>query len=115
LPACAVAVAALLACDQGADEGANEATATSCAIEPFDATWWNQAFPEQTGMFHVELAADVTSANMDAVIGLSTGAASKWASLAAIVRFNPQGTIDARDGSVYRADVAYAYEPGHRY
>jgi hypothetical protein len=115
LPACAAAVAALLACDQGADEGANEATATSCTIEPFDATWWNQAFPEQTGMFHVELAADVTSANMDAVIGLSTGAASKWASLAAIVRFNPQGTIDARDGSVYRADVAYAYEPGHRY
>jgi hypothetical protein len=113
---CAVAVAPLLGCDGGADEAAtNESTATSCAIESFDQAWWNQAFPEQTGKFHVELGADVTTPNMDVVVGLSDGAATKWASLAAIVRFNTQGTIDVRDGATYRADVAYTYYANTRY
>jgi hypothetical protein len=116
LSLCAVAVSAVLGCDDGAEQGGtNESTATSCAVEAFDSTWWNQAFPEQTGMFHVEFSADVTASYMDAVIGLSNGAATKWASLAAIVRFNPQGFIDARDGSTYRADASVTYQPNTRY
>lgn len=81
----------------------------------YGSSWWNQAFPEQTGMFHVEFAADVTSPKMDAVIGLSSGAATRWASLAAIVRFNPQGVIDVPDGGAYRADRSFAYAAGARY
>ena len=116
LSLCAVAVSAVLGCDDGAEQGAtNESTATSCAVEAFDSTWWNQAFPEQTGMFHVEFSADVTASYMDTVIALSNGPATKWASLAAIVRFNPQGFIDARDGSTYRADASVAYQPNTRY
>jgi hypothetical protein len=106
----------MLGCDSGAEDGGtNESTATSCAIEAFDSSWWNQAFSEQTGVFHVELAADVTSPNMDAVIGLSNGAATTWSSLAAIVRFNPQGYLDARDGATYRADSAVTYQANVRY
>jgi hypothetical protein len=112
---CAVAVAPLLGCDDGADQAANESTATSCAIESFDTAWWNQSFPEQTGKFHVEFSVDVSAPNMDFVVGLSNGAAAKWSSLAAIVRFNAQGYVDARDGGTYRADKAYPYYASSSY
>ncbi|HEY5927479.1 MAG TPA: hypothetical protein VIV11_37600 [Kofleriaceae bacterium] len=97
-------------CDDGADQGAtNESTATGCAIVGTTA-WWNQAFLEQTSSFQVEFAAVPSAPNIDAVIGLSSGATTRWTSLAAIVRFNPQGFIDARSGAEYKADVAIDYQ-----
>jgi len=43
---------------------------------------------------------------MDGVMGLSSGASSSFSSLAAIVRFNNTGTIDARNGGAYAASAA---------
>jgi hypothetical protein len=112
---CALAMAPMAACDDSADQSGNESSATTCALVSYGGTWWNQAFPEQTGMFHVEFSADVTNPRTDTVIGLSSGPASRWTSLAAAVRFNPQGTIDVRDGSTYRADRVETYTAGTRY
>ncbi|MBV8755949.1 MAG: hypothetical protein JO257_01660, partial [Deltaproteobacteria bacterium] len=49
------------------------------------------------------------SGTVDAVVGLSAGAPTKFASLAAIARLNSNGHIDARDGSTYRADSSPLY------
>jgi len=113
----AIACAALaLGCGM-ADEldGTASGEATACVVLGAGAPWWNQTFPEQTTMFHAELDATPAAANSDAVIGLSDGAASAFAKLAAIVRFNAAGTIDVRAGSGYRADVAIPYYAGTTY
>lgn len=77
--------------------------------------WSNQTFPEQTGQFHVELDATPSATALDAVVGLGDGSASSFSQLAAIVRFNASGTIDARDGSGYRADTVVPYVAGQSY
>jgi len=77
--------------------------------------WWNQTFADQSGLFHAEFDATPSANPIDAVVGLGSGAAADFAQLAAIVRFNTDGTIDARAGSVYRADAIRRYEAGRRY
>ena len=52
---------------------------------------------------------------MDGLVGLSNGAAAAWTDLAAIVRFNAAGTIDARNGGAYAAAVAIPYTAGTTY
>jgi len=99
--------------DEKLDEEVVASDAVACTT--IGTTWWNQSFTEQTGRFHVEFSARPTANNLDTVVGLSAGPASKWASLAVIVRFNPQGTIDARSGSDYRADQYWPYSAGTRY
>ena len=76
------------------------------------STWQSSGFAPQTGIFAAEFDAVPNADNMDGVIGLSQGAASAFASLAAIVRFNSSGFIDARDGSAYAASAAVAYTAG---
>jgi hypothetical protein len=49
------------------------------------------------------------------VVGLGDGPAADFTDLAAIVRFNPDGTIDARSDSSYRADVVRSYTGGAHY
>jgi hypothetical protein len=89
--------------------------ATVCTMVSAGSPWWNQAFPQQSGRFHVELTATPSADDLDAVVGLSRDAAAQWASLAAIVRFNAEGLIDVRAGNEYRADAAYAYHAGVTY
>lgn len=87
------------------------ATTTATASGP----WTNQPFTEQTQIFHAELDATPSASSIDAVVGLSDGPAADFADLAAIVRFNPDGTIDVRSGSSYRADVVRSYTGGAPY
>jgi hypothetical protein len=74
--------------------------------------WANTAFPSQTGEFWLEVDAVAGTNNIDAVVGLSRAGATRFSDLAAIVRFNPNGYFDARDGDVYRADLFAPYYPG---
>ena len=115
LTVCVSAVASLLGCDDGADNRETQSDATTCTIVRNGSAWWNQSFTEQTGRFHVDYAVTPTSNRVDLVVGLSSGAATKWSSLAAIARLNPQGYIDARAGATYRADVVYPYQAGVTY
>lgn len=51
----------------------------------------------------------------DALIALAQGAPADANGLAAVVRFNAQGTVDVRNGDHYSADVVYPYTPGKTY
>src|SRR5205823_3651362 len=77
--------------------------------------WWNTAFSAQTGSFTVQFDATPNGAALDAVTGVSSDAAAAYADLAAIVRFNPAGTIDARNGAAYAATTAIPYVAGTSY
>jgi hypothetical protein len=105
----------------GKPAGAPDATdpvataADGCTLATTAGTFSNQAFPEQLAMFHVELDATPSASSIDGVIGLGDASATAFGQLAAIVRFNPAGTIDVRSGSTYRADLAWPYQAGTSY
>ncbi len=48
-------------------------------------------------------------------MGLSSGLAGDYTNLAAMVRFNAAGTIDARNGGAYTAAAAIPYSAGMSY
>lgn len=51
----------------------------------------------------------------DQVVGLARYNPKSFTDFAANIRFNPNGSIDARDGAGYRADYRFIYQPGHKY
>lgn len=80
--------------------------------------WDNQSIPEQAGTFHIVFAFvpdEPGGGPIDAVVGLSDGAADSFSDLGPIVRFSPAGTLDVRNGSAYEADTAFAYKAGQTY
>ena len=73
-------------------------------------TWTNTALSQaQSGSFRITFDATPSSANVDAVHGLSSGPASAYANMFAAVRFNIGGHLDARNGSTYLAASAIPY------
>jgi hypothetical protein len=89
------------------------AAAPACLTS--SALWKNTALPSQKSPFTVAFDAIPGAANIDAVTGLSLGSASGYASLAAIVRFNNAGYIDARKDGAYGADASIPYSAGAAY
>lgn len=72
--------------------------------------WRNEFFTQRLERFEINLNARVLGgAPIDAVIGMSNGPADTFTDLAAIVRFNPDGFIDARDRDTYRSIAPYPY------
>jgi hypothetical protein len=93
---------------------ANAATTPACVTS--SGSWVNSALPQtQTGTFQLTFDATPASTDIDGVIGVSSGPASAYASLAAIIRFNSTGTIDAMNGTAYTAATPIAYTPGTTY
>ncbi len=76
-------------------------------------SWRSRAFPARGGHFQLDFdalpASRDGSATLDAVVGAAQGAPTTFSQLAAIVRFRPDGKIDARNGSTYAADVDFPY------
>src|SRR5260221_7737950 len=79
------------------------------------ASWLNSGFASQAGSFTAEFDATPSAANIDGVTGLAHGAVSDYTGLAAIVRFNGTGTIDARNGGAYTAASTISYSAGKAY
>ena len=77
--------------------------------------WQNTPFDTQAGGFAIEFDATPYGANLDAIVGVSDGAASSFADVAAIVRFNASGAIDARNGDSYSAANAIPYAASTTY
>jgi fibronectin type 3 domain-containing protein len=77
--------------------------------------WDNHSFASQGGSFEATFDAVPAALGTDSVIGLSGGAAGAYSDLAAIVRFNPSGTIDARNGGAYAAQNSVTYVAGTSY
>lgn len=78
-------------------------------------TWKNVAVAAQTGSFTASFDATPAAASMDGVVGLSNGPASAYSALAAAVRFNNTGKIDARNGGAYAAAGSISYSPNLSY
>ena len=79
------------------------------------SAWTNTGYTAQTGSPTVKFNATPSGNNINAVMGLSNGAQSIYTSLAAIVRFNPSGFIDAYNGTGYSALTSIPYTGGTRY
>lgn len=76
---------------------------------PTNTPWTNEAIPPQTGTFTATFDAVPLVIKQDTVIGLSQEEAGAYTNLAAIVRFNNTGTIDARRGGAYAAQTSEPY------
>jgi len=79
------------------------------------AAWTNTPFTAQSGSPTVKFNATPSGNNINAVMGLSNGAQSVYTNLAAIVRFNPSGFIDAYNGTGYSALTSIPYSGGTKY
>lgn len=80
---------------------------TSCSQS--STAWSNHSFTAQTSSFTFDFDATPNAANLDNVTGLSNGAASAYTSMAAIIRFNDTGSIDAINGSSYTSATNVPY------
>ena len=79
------------------------------------SSWDNTSFVAQTGSPTVKFNATPSGNNINTVVGLSDGPQSAYASLAAIVRFNPSGFIDAYNGTGYSSLTSIPYTGGTKY
>ena len=93
--------------------GGGAASAAVCINSA--GSWQSTALPSQGGSFTAEFDSTPGTAKLDGVAGLSNGAASSYTGLAAVVRFNNLGAIDARNGAVYAAAAAIPYQAGLSY
>jgi len=85
-------------------------------VDSAGVTWQNRALgSNQTGTFTAEIDATPQGTNIDAGVGISNGAQTTYAALACVVRFNSQGTIDARNGGAYGALSQISYSPNASY
>jgi hypothetical protein len=79
------------------------------------SAWTNTPFTAQTGSPTVKLNSTPSGNAINAVVGLSNGPQSTYTGLAAIVRFNPSGFIDAYNGTGYSALASVPYTGGTKY
>src|SRR6202166_320128 len=90
------------------------AHASTCATS--SGSWVNSPLSQTaTGSFRVAFDATPSAGLINGTMGLSYGPASGYTSLAAIVRFNGTGTIDARTGGVFAAVANIPYLAGTSY
>jgi hypothetical protein len=88
-------------------------TALGACVSADESTGFvNQELARQGGVFSLSFDVTPTAAASDALVGVALGPADAYADLAAIVRFNPAGFIDARSGSSYGAVNAIPYSAG---
>ena len=105
-----------LSSDQGNHMTLFEAlTHTVEVCQTVTSAWVNTPFTAQTGSPTVKFNATPSGNDINAVVGLTDGAQSAYASLAAIVRFNPSGFIDAYNGTGYSALTSIPYTGGTKY
>ena len=76
-----------------------------------------RSFPisRQSGVFTCTFESSPLGAETDGVTGLCAVDPLSFYDLAVIVRFSPDGLIDARDGGVYRAEEDIPYTSGAWY
>jgi M6 family metalloprotease-like protein len=87
----------------------------ACLTASSSGPWLNTAFASQNKVFTAEFDATPGARPLDAVVGLSAGAQTAFTGLAAAVRFNTAGNIDARNGGTYAALTTIAYSANQTY
>jgi hypothetical protein len=89
--------------------------AGSCTQADPGAGFVQHPFAPQAVAFTAAFSMIPSQSGIDGVVGLSRGEAARFNDLAASVRFNPNGTIDARNGASYSADQVVPYTANQRY
>ena len=122
--------ALLIACGSATTEDADELALDvrseiaqgECATAGPGDGFVNVAFPPQESFLSIQFDATPSGSSVDTVVGVSTAAATSFNEIAAAVRFNPDGIIDARDGGAYRPFIQnlqpfpeYRYTAGTTY
>ncbi len=67
--------------------------------------WENISLAPQTNSFTAEFDVVPTGDGMDGVLGLSSGSVTGYSGLACIIRFSPDGFIQARNAGIYTSDT----------
>jgi hypothetical protein len=88
---------------------------SSCLTGTAGQPWPSVPFPAQTGRFTATAEVTPLGAAVDAGVGLGPAPASSWTDMAAIVRFDDTGLVDARDGNRYTADTSIRYKANTTY
>ena len=93
-------------------EVSRESLSATCSSGDVTSGFVSQNFERQSGTFQVYFEATPAVAASDALAGLSLGNADSYQDLAAIVRFNSSGFMDARNGDRYEALSNITYSAG---
>jgi len=77
----------------------------SCVTATAGGGWQNAVMTSQTGTFTATFDATPSASPTNAVVALSNGAQTAYASFACLARFNTSGQIDAYNGTAYGAST----------
>jgi beta-glucanase (GH16 family) len=90
-------------------------TSAQCLTATKGGSWQDAAMTSQAGTFTATFDATPSATPTNSVIALSNGAQTTYANFACLVRFNPTGDIDARNGGAYAAASTIPYSAGVSY
>ncbi len=77
--------------------------------------WQKNGIGSQSGTFTLAFDMTPSKSPMDGITGLAAGAPSQTSQLMAAVRFNTSGTIDALNGTSFKASSTLKYSAGVKY
>jgi hypothetical protein len=87
----------------------------ACLTATVGGGWQTGAFTTQSGTFTASFDATPSASPTNSVVGLSNGTQTAYSGYACLVRFNPSGAIDARNGSAYAASQTIPYSANATY
>jgi parallel beta-helix repeat protein len=96
-------------------DGLMDAEDSRITCVPSTTEWKNLAFFPQNGVFEIAFSTVPQFEFMDAVVGLSSASINRFSGAAILIRFNPGGTIDVRNGGAYEATSQLFYTVETRY
>jgi hypothetical protein len=91
------------------------AGSSGCVTASVSSGFKNTPFTNQTGTFTAQFDATPSVSPTDSTVSLSKGAQTTYTGFATLVRFNPAGKIDARNGGAFTAATSVAYAAGKTY
>ncbi|MGA3008255.1 MAG: FN3 associated domain-containing protein, partial [Opitutaceae bacterium] len=92
-----------------------QASGGGCVTATVGGGWKNNPMAAETGTFTDTFDATPSASPTNAVVALSNGAQTSYSNFPCLVRFNPSGDIDARNGGAYAAATAIPYSAGVTY
>lgn len=92
----------------------NSVTTLDC-ITANNNSWSNTSLSNQTNNFESTFSVIPNTNNMDGVVGMSNNTVTTYGDMGMIVRFNREGKIDVRNGSLYTSTNYIDYTAGSTY